>query len=138
MVRTLVILLLLAPATGLAQETQNIEPGQSLSGSLASGDRSQYGRVYDEYLYSAAPGTHTRVVVRSSDMAVDVNVYFYDDYYDIIPLVAGGSEAKDSLDFTVPDVDSRTLVVIRVTTLSDDPGPATGDYTIELSEREDP
>ncbi len=71
-------------------------------------------------------------------MAVDVNVYFYDDYFDIIPLIAGGSAPKDTLDFTVPEVDSPTLVVLRVTTLAGDPGPGTGEYTIELSARQEP
>ena len=119
----------------LAQQAQDIEPGQPISGALSPGDRAQYGRVFDDYLYAAAPGTQAYVVVQSSEMAVDVNIYFYDDYYDLIPLIAGGSEAKDSLEFTVPDVDSRTLVVIRVTTRADDPGPATGPYTVTLSER---
>jgi hypothetical protein len=137
MVRTLAVLMLMTPAVGMAQEAQRIVPGQSLSGALGPGDRTQYGRAYDDYRYSAAPGTQARVVVRSSEIAADVNVYFYDDYFDFIPLIAGGSAPKDSLEFTVPDVDSPTLVVIRVTTLADDPGPATGDYTVTLSERED-
>ena len=34
----------------------------------------------------AAPGTEARVVVRSDQIAADVNVYFYDDYFDFIPL----------------------------------------------------
>jgi hypothetical protein len=138
MVRTFVILMLLTPAAGVAQEARDITPGQSLSGTLAPGDRTQYGRVYDDYLYSAVPGAQARVVVRSRQMAVDVNIYFYDDYFDIVPLIAGGSAAKDSLDFIVPDVESPTLVVLRVTTLAGDSGPGTGDYTIELSERQEP
>ena len=137
MVRTLAILMLMTPAVGTAQEARKIVPGQSLSGSLGPGDRTQFGRAYDDYLYSAVPGAQARVVVRSGEMAADVNIYFYDHYFDVIPLVAGGSVPKDSLEFTVPDVDSPTLVVIRVTTLADDPGPATGDYTVTLSARQD-
>ena len=138
MVRTLAILMLMTPAAGVAQQPRDIVPGQSLSGALGPGDWTQNGRAYDEYRYSAVPGAQARVVVRSRQMAVDVNIYFFDDYFDMLPLVAGGSAAKDSLEFTVPDVDSGTLVVIRVSTLAGDSGPATGDYTIELSERQDP
>jgi len=84
------------------------------------------------------PGTEARVVVRSDAVAADVNIYFFDDYFDFIPLIAGGSAAKDTLHFTVPDAGSPSLVVFRVTTLADDSGPAQGEYTIELSVREDP
>jgi hypothetical protein len=70
-------------------------------------------------------------------LAADLNIYFYDDYFDMLPLVGVGSALEDSLEFTVPDVDSPTLIMIRVSTLAGDSGPATGDYTIELSERQD-
>ena len=137
MVRTLAVLMLMTPAAGMAQETREIEPGQSLSGALGPGDRAYDGRAYDDYQYSAVPGARARVVVRSGEMAADVNIYFYDDYFDLIPLIAGGSTAKDSLDFTVPEVDTPTIIVFRVSTLGSDSGPATGEYTIELSERQD-
>ena len=135
MVRTLAILMLMTPAVGMAQEP--IVPGQTLSGVLGPGDRTQNGRAYDDYRYSAVPGAQARVVVRSRQLAADLNIYFYDDYFDIVPLVGVGSALEDSLEFTVPDVDSPTLIVIRVSTLAGDSGPATGDYTIELSERQD-
>ena len=135
MVRTLAILMLMTPAVGMAQEP--IVPGQTLSVVLGPGDRTQNGRAYDDYRYSAVPGAQARVVVRSRQLAADLNIYFYDDYFDIVPLVWVGSALEDSLEFTVPDVDSPTLIVIRVSTLAGDSGPATGDYTIELSERQD-
>ena len=135
MVRTLAILMLMTPAVGMAQEP--IVPGQTLSGVLGPGDRTQNGRAYDDYRYSAVPGAQARVVVRSRQLAADLNIYFYDDYFDIVPLVGVGSALEDSLEFTVPDVDSPTLIMIRVSTLAGDSGPATGDYTIELSERQD-
>ena len=135
MVRTLAILMLMTPAVGMAQEP--IVPGQTLSGVLGPGDRTQNGRAYDDYRYSAVPGAQARVVVRSRQLAADLNIYFYDDYFDIVPLVGVGSALEDSLEFTVPDVDSPTLIVIRISTLAGDSGPATGDYTIELSERQD-
>ena len=135
MVRTLAILMLMTPAVGMAQEP--IVPGQTLLGALGPGDRTQNGRAYDDYRYSAVPGAQARVVVRSRQLAADLNIYFYDDYFDIVPLVGVGSALEDSLEFTVPDVDSPTLIVIRISTLAGDSGPATGDYTIELSERQD-
>ncbi len=135
MVRTLAILMLMTPAVGMAQEP--IVPGQTLSGVLGPGDRTQNGRAYDDYRYSAVPGAQARVVVRSRQLAADLNIYFYDDYFDMLPLVGVGSALEDSLEFTVPDVDSPTLIVIRISTLAGDSGPATGDYTIELSERQD-
>ena len=135
MVRTLAILMLMTPAAGMAQEP--IIPGQTLSGALGPGDRTQNGRAFDDYRYSAVPGVQARVVVRSRQLAVDLNVYFYDDYFDMLPLVGAGSALEDSLEFTVPDVDSPTLIVIRVSTLAGDSGPATGDYEIKLSERQD-
>ncbi len=135
MLRTLVIVILMTPAAALAQGRQEILLGQTLSGALGPDDRTQYGRAFDDYLYSAVPGTQARALVRSSTMAADVNVYFYDHYFDILPLVAGGAAPKDSLEFTVPDVDLPTLVVIRVSTVAGDSGPSTGDYSIELSER---
>ena len=135
MVRTLAILMLMTPAVGMAQEP--IVPGQTLSGVLGPGDRTQNGRAYDDYRYSAVPGAQARVVVRSRQLAADLNIYFIDDYFDMLPLVGAGSALEDSLEFTVPDVDSPTLIVIRVSTLAGDSGPATGDYTIELSERQD-
>ena len=135
MVRTLAILMLMTPAVGMAQEP--IVPGQTLSGVLGPGDRTQNGRAYDDYRYSAVPGAQARVVVRSRQLAADLNIYFYDDYFDIVPLVGVGSALEDSLEFTVPDVDSPTLIMIRVSTLAGDSGPATGDYTNELSERQD-
>ena len=135
MVRTLAILMLMTPAVGMAQEP--IVPGQTLSGVLGPGDRTQNGRAYDDYRYSAVPGAQARVVVRSRQLAADLNIYFYDDYFDMLPLVGAGSALEDSLEFTVPDVDSPTLIVIRISTLAGDSGPATGDYTIELSERQD-
>lgn len=135
MVRTLAILMLMTPAVGMAQEP--IVPGQTLLGALGPGDRTQNGRAYDDYRYSAVPGAQARVVVRSRQLAADLNIYFYDDYFDIVPLVGVGSALEDSLEFTVPDVDSPTLIMIRVSTLAGDSGPATGDYTIELSERQD-
>ena len=135
MVRTLAILMLMTPAVGMAQEP--IVPGQTLSGVLGPGDRTQNGRAFDDYRYSAVPGAQARVVVRSRQLAADLNIYFYDDYFDIVPLVGVGSALEDSLEFTVPDVDSPTLIMIRVSTLAGDSGPATGDYTIELSERQD-
>ena len=138
MLRTVAALMLMTPAVGMAQESRDIEPGQSLSGTLSRGDPTQYDRAYDDYRYEAAAGTRARVVVRSSEMAVDVSIYFYDDYFDFIPLIAGGSAVKDSLDFTVPDVGTPVTLVLRVSTLADDPGPGTGDYTIELSEPQDP
>ena len=130
--------MLLTPAASLAQEARDIELGQAVSGDLGPGDQVQNGRAYDDYLYGAVSGTQARIVVRSRQMAADVSIYFYDDYFDLIPLIAGGSVPRDSVDFIVPDVDSPTLVVIRVTTRADDPGPGTGDYTIELSEVQDP
>lgn len=135
MVRTLAILMLMTPAVGMTQEP--IVPGQTLLGALGPGDRTQNGRAYDDYRYSAIPGAQARVVVRSRQLAADLNIYFYDDYFDMLPLVGAGSALEDSLEFTVPDVDSPTLIVIRVSTLAGDSGPATGDYTIELSERQD-
>jgi len=135
MVRTLAILMLMTPAVGMAQEP--IVPGQTLLGALGPGDRTQNGRAFDDYRYSAVPGAQARVVVRSRQLAADLNIYFYDDYFDMLPLVGAGSALEDSLEFTVPDVDSPTLIVIRVSTLAGDSGPATGDYTIELSERQD-
>lgn len=135
MVRTLAILMLMTPAVGMTQEP--IVPGQTLLGALGPGDRTQNGRAYDDYRYSAVPGVQARVVVRSRQLAADLNIYFYDDYFDMLPLVGAGSALEDSLEFTVPDVDSPTLIVIRVSTLAGDSGPATGDYTIELSERQD-
>ena len=135
MVRTLAILILMTPAVGMAQEP--IVPGQTLLGALGPGDRTQNGRAFDDYRYSAVPGAQARVVVRSRQLAADLNIYFYDDYFDMLPLVGAGSALEDSLEFTVPDVDSPTLIVIRVSTLAGDSGPATGDYTIELSERQD-
>ena len=135
MVRTLAILMLMTPAVGMAQEP--IVPGQTLLGTLGPGDRTQNGRAYDDYRYSAVPGVQARVVVRSRQLAADLNIYFYDDYFDMLPLVGAGSALEDSLEFTVPDVDSPTIIVIRVSTLAGDSGPATGDYTIELSERQD-
>ena len=135
MVRTLAILMLMTPAVGMAQEP--IVPGQTLLGALGPGDRTQNGRAFDDYRYSAVPGAQARVVVRSRQLAADLNIYFYDDYFDMLPLVGAGSALEDSLEFTVPDVDSPTLIVIRVSTLASDSGPATGDYTIELSERQD-
>ena len=135
MVRTLAILMLMTPAVGMAQEP--IVPGQTLSGGLGPGDRTQNGRAFDDYRYSAVPGAQARVVVRSRQLAADLNIYFYDDYFDMLPLVGVGSALEDSLEFTVPDVDSPTLIVIRISTLAGDSGPATGDYTIELSERQD-
>ena len=135
MVRTLAILMLMTPAVGMAQEP--IVPGQTLLGALGPGDRTLNGRAYDDYRYSAIPGAQARVVVRSRQLAADLNIYFYDDYFDMLPLVGVGSALEDSLEFTVPDVDSPTLIVIRVSTLAGDSGPATGDYTIELSERQD-
>ncbi len=135
MVRTLAILMLMTPAVGMAQEP--IVPGQTLLGALGQGDRTLKGRAYDDYRYSAIPGAQARVVVRSRQLAADLNVYFYDDYFDMLPLVGAGSALEDSLEFTVPDVDSPTIIVIRVSTLAGDSGPATGDYTIELSERQD-
>ena len=138
MLRILALLMLLTSAAASAQQPVSIEPGQSLSGALGPDDRMRNDRPYDEYQYSAVPGTQVRVIARSRTMAVDVDVYFYDDYFDLIPLGAGGVEPEDTVDFAVPDAGSPTLVLIRVTTLADDPGPATGDYTIELSERNDP
>lgn len=135
MVRTLAILMFMTPAVGMAQEP--IVPGQTLLGALGPGDRTLNGRAYDDYRYSAVPGVQARVVVRSRQLAADLNIYFYDDYFDMLPLVGAGSALEDSLEFTVPDVDSPTLIVIRVSTLAGDSGPATGDYTIELSERQD-
>ena len=135
MVRTLTILMLMTPAVGMAQEP--IVPGQTLLGALGPGDRTQNGRAFDDYRYSAVPGAQARVVVRSRQLAADLNIYFYDDYFDMLPLVGVGSALEDSLEFTVPDVDSPTLIVIRISTLAGDSGPATGDYTIELSERQD-
>ena len=135
MVRTLAILMLMTPAVGMAQEP--IVPGQTLLGALGPGDRTLNGRAYDDYRYSAIPGAQARVVVRSRQLAADLNIYFYDDYFDMLPLVGVGSALEDSLEFTVPDVDSPTLIVIRISTLAGDSGPATGDYTIELSERQD-
>ena len=135
MVRTLAILMLMTPAVGMAQEP--IVLGQTLLGALGPGDRTQNGRAFDDYRYSAVPGAQARVVVRSRQLAADLNIYFYDDYFDMLPLVGAGSALEDSLEFTVPDVDSPTLIVIRVSTLAGDSGPATGDYTIELSERLD-
>ncbi len=135
MVRTLAILMLMTPAVGIAQEP--IMPGQALSGALGPGDRTQNGRAFDDYRYSAVPGVQARVVVRSRQLAVDLNIYFYDDYFDMLPLVGAGSALEDSLEFTVPDVDAPTLIVIRVSTLAGDSGPATGNYTIELSELQD-
>ena len=135
MVRTLAILMLMTPAVGMAQEP--IVPGQTLLGALGPGDRTLNGRAYDDYRYSAIPGAQARVVVRSRQLAADLNIYFYDDYFDMLPLVGAGSALEDSLEFTVPDVDSPTIIVIRVSTLAGDSGPATGDYTIELSERQD-
>ena len=135
MVRTLAILMLMTPAVGMAQEP--IVPGQTLLGTLGPGDRTQNGRAYDDYRYSAVPGVQARVVVRSRQLAADLNIYFYDDYFDMLHLVGAGSALEDSLEFTVPDVDSPTIIVIRVSTLAGDSGPATGDYTIELSERQD-
>ena len=135
MVRTLAILMLMTPAVGMAQEP--IVPGQTLLGALGPGDRTQNGRAYDDYRYSAVPGAQARVVVRSRQLAADLNIYYIDDYFYMLPLVGAGSAREDSLEFTVPDVDSPTLIVIRVSTLAGDSGPATGDYTIELSERQD-
>lgn len=135
MVRTLAILMLMTPAVGMAQEP--IVLGQTLLGALGPGDRTQNGRAFDDYRYSAVPGAQARVVVRSRQLAADLNIYFYDDYFDMLPLVGAGSALEDSLEFTVPDVDSPTLIVIRISTLAGDSGPATGDYTIELSERQD-
>ena len=135
MVRTLAILMLMTPAVGMAQEP--IVPGQTLLGALGPGDRTQNGRAFDDYRYSAVPGAQARVVVRSRQLAADLNIYFYDDYFDMLPLVGVGSALEDSLEFTVPDVDSPTLIVIRISPLAGDSGPATGDYTIELSERQD-
>ena len=135
MVRTLAILMFMTPAVGMAQEP--IVPGQTLLGALGPGDRTLNGRAYDDYRYSAVPGVQARVVVRSRQLAADLNIYFYDDYFDMLPLVGAGSALEDSLEFTVPDVDSPTLIVIRVSTLAGDSGPATGDYTIELSESQD-
>jgi hypothetical protein len=135
MVRTLAILMFMTPAVGMAQEP--IVPGQTLLGALGPGDRTLNGRAYDDYRYSAIPGAQARVVVRSRQLAADLNIYFYDDYFDMLPLVGAGSALEDSLEFTVPDVDSPTIIVIRVSTLAGDSGPATGDYTIELSERQD-
>ena len=135
MVRTLAILMLMTPAVGMAQEP--IVLGQTLLGALGPGDRTQNGRAFDDYRYSAVPGAQARVVVRSRQLAADLNIYFYDDYFDMLPLVGVGSALEDSLEFTVPDVDSPTLIVIRISTLAGDSGPATGDYTIELSERQD-
>ena len=135
MVRTLAVLMLMTPAVGMAQEP--IVPGQTLLGALGPGDRTQNGRAFDDYRYSAVPGAQARVVVRSRQLAADLNIYFYDDYFDMLPLVGVGSALEDSLEFTVPDVDSPPLIVIRVSTLAGDSGPATGDYTIELSERQD-
>ena len=135
MARALAILMLMTPAVGMAQEP--IVPGQTLLGALGPGDRTLNGRAYDDYRYSAMPGAQARVVVRSRQLAADLNIYFYDDYFDMLPLVGVGSALEDSLEFTVPDVDSPTLIVIRISTLAGDSGPATGDYTIELSERQD-
>jgi len=135
MARALAILMLMTPAVGMAQEP--IVPGQTLLGALGPGDRTQNGRAFDDYRYSAVPGAQARVVVRSRQLAADLNIYFYDDYFDMLPLVGAGSALEDSLEFTVPDVDSPALIVIRVSTLADDTGPATGNYEIELSERQD-
>ncbi len=135
MLRTLALVILMTPAAALAQERPAISVGQSLSGTLGPDDRTQFGRAFDDYLYSAVPGTQVRALVRSSTMAADVNVYFFDDYFDLLPLVTGGPEPDDAVEFTVPDSGSPTLVVIRVTTVAGDSGPSTGDYSIELSER---
>ena len=83
MVRTLAILMLMTPAVGMAQEP--IVPGQTLLGALGPGDRTQNGRAFDDYRYSAVPGAQARVVVRSRQLAADLNIYFYDDYFDMLP-----------------------------------------------------
>ena len=83
MVRTLAILMLMTPAVGMAQEP--IVPGQTLLGALGPGDRTLNGRAYDDYRYSAIPGAQARVVVRSRQLAADLNIYFYDDYFDMPP-----------------------------------------------------
>ena len=135
MVRTLAIVMLLTPAAAQAQVPRDLLLGESLSGTLGPDDRTQFGRAFDDYLYSAVPGTQARALVRSSTMALDVNIYFFDDYFDLLPFVTGGPEPDDAVEFTVPDSGSPTLVVIRVTTVAGDSGPSTGDYSIELSER---
>jgi hypothetical protein len=138
LVRTLAILMLMTPAASWAQVAAEISPGQSISGVLEQGDPVKVGRAYDDYQYSTVPGTRARVVVRSSTLAVDVNVYFYDEYFDLLSLASGGAEAEDTVEFMVPDAGLPTVVVIRVSTLAEDPGPGLGEYTIELSERREP
>ncbi len=138
MVRTLAILMLMTPAAGAAQAAPSISPGQSIAGALEPDDPTRAGRAYDDYQYSEVPGTRARVTVRAPAMAVDVNVYFYDEYFDLLSLVTGGPEPEDTVEFTVPDAGSPTLVVIRVSTLAGGSGPATGGYTIELTALRDP
>lgn len=135
MVLTLVVLVLLAPTLGAAQEPRDIAPGQTLSGTLSPDDLTQNGRAYDDYYYSAEPGAEARVVVRSGQLAADLEIYFIDGYFDLLFLDGAGSVPQDSLEFTVPDAGPLTIIVIRVLTLANDPGPGVGDYTIELSAR---
>ena len=132
MLRTLVIVILMTPAAALAQGRQEILLGQTLSGALGPDDRSRDGRPFDDFEYSAEPGTELRVIVRSSSMAVDVNVYFFDEYFDLLPLESGGAAPEGEVEVTVPDAGFPTPVVFRVSTVAGDSGPSTGDYTIEL------
>ena len=66
MLRTLVIVILMTPAAALAQGRQEILLGQTLSGALGPDDRSRDGRPFDDFEYSAEPGSGLRVIVRSS------------------------------------------------------------------------
>ena len=129
------ILVLMTPVGGAAQVAPEISPGETLVGVLEEGDLAKDGRPYDDFQYTAVPGTRARATVRSGTLAVDVNVYFYDEYFDLLSLGGGGAEPEDTVEFTVPDAGSPTIIVLRVTTLADDGGPAFGEYTIELSER---
>lgn len=130
--------MLIAPTAVTAQAAPEISLGQSLSGVLEEHDPTKADRPYDDFQYTAVPGTEARAIVRSPTMTVDVNVYFYDEYFDLLSLVTGGPEAEDTVEFTVPNAGSPTVIVLRVTTLAGDSGPAFGEYTIELSERQIP